>query len=105
MWLLHWLFAMAAVVVLALTFLVSKTYGLLFLMLALGFCLVFAIRWIHSRSVSCPLCHGKLLHGSKCHKHIDARRHSLFTYTSSLDVVLSGKFICMYCGTPFRLRR
>ena len=98
---------LGGLVALALTFAVDREYGKLFVWVAIFFVALWAIRYIHSRSVSCPLCHGKLLYGSKCHKHRDARRRGPLTYTASLfvDVLLSGRFTCMYCGTPFRMRR
>ncbi len=99
--------ACGGLVALGLTFLVDPSYGKLFVVLALIYVFVLAIRWIHGSNVSCPLCHGRILHHSKCHKHRDARRVGLFGYTSSLfvDILLKGKFTCMYCGTPFRMRR
>jgi hypothetical protein len=107
LWIIQCLLVLGAMAALAMTFVVSKDYGLLFVFIAIALGILIAIRWIQSRAVSCPLCHGKILHGSKCHKHRDARRRGLFTYTSSLlmDVLLSGRFTCMYCGTPFRMRR
>lgn len=107
LWLLGCLLSVGALTALVLTFVVSKSYGQYFVLLAALFALLLIIRWMHSRSVSCPLCHGKILHGSKCHKHRDARRRGVLSYTSSLivDVLFSGRFTCMFCGTPYRLKR
>ena len=107
LWIVHALLAIGGIVALVLTFSVDKSYGRLFVYVAIAFVVLWGIRYAQSRAVSCPLCHGKILHGSKCHKHRDARRRGLLTYTASLlvDVVLSGRFTCMYCGTPFRMRR
>lgn len=107
LWLVHWVVTLGAIATFALMFLVSRSYGKLFLGLVGAYVVMLAIRWIHSRAVSCPLCHGRILHGSKCHKHRDARRRKLLGYTGSLflDVILMGRFTCMYCGTPFRLKR
>jgi uncharacterized Zn-finger protein len=107
LWLIHMVTVLGGLVALGFTFIVDPAYGKIFVGFAIGFVVILALRWIHSSSVSCPLCHGRILHGSKCHKHRDARRLGMFGYTSTLfvDIVLSGKFTCMYCGTPFRLKR
>ena len=107
LWLLQLLLICTALVMLGLMFWVDKGFGLWFIGTAIGVAFLWLVRFIHSRSVTCQLCHGKILHSSQCHKHVDARRHGMFSYTSSLyvDVVGSGKFTCMYCGTPFRLKK
>lgn len=107
LWVLQGILMLAGIVALILTFLISKSYGVLFIGMAFGFVGVQMLRWGHSRSISCPLCHGKIMHGSQCHKHRTASRRRPFGYISSLffDVALFGRFNCMYCGTPFRLKR
>jgi hypothetical protein len=66
-----------------------------------------ALRYFHSVSLKCPLCHGPVFHENKCHKHSNASRYFLFSYRASLilDIATRGVFHCMYCGTPFRLRK
>lgn len=65
------------------------------------------LRYFHSLSLNCPLCHGPVLHEKKCHKHRYASRYLLFSYRASLilDILTRLQFHCMYCGTPFRLRK
>ena len=65
------------------------------------------LSYVHAMSLKCPLCHGPMLHDKKCHKHRYASRYLLFGYPASLmvDVVTRGVFNCMYCGTPYRLRK
>ena len=107
LWLIQLLLIVAALAALGLMFWVDKGYGIWFIGGAAGVGLLWLVRFIHARSVTCQLCHGKILHGSQCHKHSESRRHGMFSYTSSLyiDVVSGGKFTCMYCGTPFRLKK
>jgi uncharacterized Zn-finger protein len=107
LWVLQGGAVLIGIIALALTFLIGKTYGILFLGMVFVFVGIRMLRWGHSRSVSCPLCHGKVMHGSQCHKHREASRRRPFGYISSLfvDVALFGRFNCMYCGTPFRLKR
>lgn len=107
LWLLQLVAVVAGMASLGMTFIIDPAYGKYFVVSALAFVVVLALRGIHSSNVSCPLCHGKILHGTKCHKHCDARRVGLFGYTGTLfvDIILSGKFTCMYCGTPFRMKR
>ncbi len=60
-----------------------------------------------SRSLTCPLCHGPVVHEKRCHKHSDAQRLPLMSYrgTVVLSVLFTLGFRCMYCGTPYRLRK
>jgi uncharacterized Zn-finger protein len=107
LWIFHCAVVVTGIVALTLTFLVGKSYGIIFIGMAFAFAGIQMLRWGHSRSVSCPLCHGKVIHGSQCRKHRQASRRRPFSYISSLfvDVALFGRFNCMYCGTPFRLKR
>ncbi len=107
LWLIQSVTVIGGLLSLGAAFIVDPAYGKYLIGFAVAFVVVLALRWIQSSNVSCPLCHGRVLHGSKCHKHRDARRVGLFGYTSTLfvDIILSGKFTCMYCGTPFRMKR
>jgi hypothetical protein len=107
LWAFQGVACLTGIIALVLTFLVGKSFGILFIGMACAFAGIQMLRWGHSRSVSCPLCHGKVIHGSQCHKHREASRRRPFGYISSLfvDVALFGRFNCMYCGTPFRLKR
>jgi len=63
--------------------------------------------FIQALRVKCPLCHGQPLHQKNCRMHRDARKILCFNYRISavLDIIGDGEFTCMYCGTPFRLRK
>lgn len=58
-----------------------------------------------SAITKCSLCHGSLLLGKKCRKHVLANKLPLLTYRASaiLHLIFTGKFRCMFCSTPFRL--
>lgn len=80
------------------------TYALAGLALCgIGRFLVFVL----SRSLSCTLCYGPVMQEKGCRKHRDAQRLPLLSYRAStaLAVATTGHFRCMYCGTPFRLRK
>ena len=55
----------------------------------------------------CPLCHGTPLHEKRCHKHRLANKFLFFNHKTStiLSILTRGRFNCMYCGTPFRLKK
>ncbi len=61
----------------------------------------------YTHRLTCPLCHGVVLHEKRCHKHREARKLPLLGYraTAVLSLLLTGTFSCMYCGTLFRLRK
>ncbi len=63
--------------------------------------------YVQALNLKCPLCHGMVMHQAKCHKHRDARRLGPLNYrtTIAIDILTTGKFICMYCGTPFRMKK
>lgn len=63
--------------------------------------------FVLSRSLTCPLCHGPVMHEKRCHKHSEAQRLPLMGYrgTVVLAVLFTLGFRCMYCGTPYRLRK
>jgi amino acid transporter len=71
--------------------------------------LVIARVWasINSRNLTCHLCMGPVLHEKTCHKHHDAKRLPIFGYRAAtvLSTLFAGGFSCMYCGTPFRLKK
>lgn len=78
---------------------------------ALGGLLAFIIgrgaAFVLGRHLNCTLCHGPMLQEKSCHKHPDALRILPFSYRSSATISLlsTGTFRCMYCGTPYRLKK
>jgi hypothetical protein len=65
------------------------------------------LAFLLSRSLTCPLCHGPVMHEKRCHKHSEAQRLPMMSYrgTVVLAVLFTLGFRCMYCGTPYRLRK
>lgn len=57
--------------------------------------------------LTCPLCHGGVLQEKRCRKHRDARRLPFVGYRPLvvLSTLFIGRFTCMYCGSPFRLKQ
>ncbi|MCB1224578.1 MAG: hypothetical protein KDK99_02095 [Verrucomicrobiales bacterium] len=66
-----------------------------------------ATAFLHHRQLECPLCHGTVLHEKRCRKHRNASRIPLLGYRAAvvLETLLTAGFRCMYCGTPYRLRK
>ena len=85
----------------------NPDYGIQVVIAISAYAVLRALRYFHALSLSCPLCHGPVLAEKKCHKHRYASRYLLFSYRASLviDVLTRLQFNCMYCGTPFRLRK
>jgi len=85
----------------------NKTMGI-YALAAVGV-LVFArvLAAINSRHLTCHLCMGTVLHEKTRHKHQNAKRLPLFGHRAMavLNVLFTAGFTCMYCGTPFRLRK
>ena len=63
--------------------------------------------FVHNRHLFCTLCHGTLLHDKSCRKHVDAVRIPGFSHRAAtvVSALCTGGFRCMYCGTPYRLRK
>ncbi|MEN3940446.1 hypothetical protein WJU23_04060 [Prosthecobacter sp. SYSU 5D2] len=78
---------------------------------ALGGLMTFALgrgmAFLLSRHLNCTLCHGPVLEEKSCHKHAEAVKTGPLSYRSStvLSLLSTGSFRCMYCGTPYRLKK
>jgi len=85
----------------------SKIHGMIFIGFLFGAIFVTIIRRVLEAKITCPLCHGTVLRPQRCRKHKNARRFPLFTHraTAVIELLTKMKFTCMYCGTPFRLKR
>ncbi len=57
--------------------------------------------------IRCPLCQGAPFQTARCRMNDNARRYPPLTYSTSmvLDMFIYRRFVCKYCGTPFRLRK
>ena len=63
-------------------------------------------RYTNGLATLCPLCHGTPLHEKGCRKHQRANKFGFLNHRAStvFSIITRGRFNCMYCGTPFRLR-
>ena len=64
-------------------------------------------RHFHGKRVYCSLCRGPVFHSQRSAKHRDATKIPGLGYRSSivLSLFFTGRYNCMYCGTPFRLKK
>lgn len=69
--------------------------------------LVRGIIYMMSSKIRCPLCQGATLQMARCRMNQNARKYPLLSYSTSkiLDMFIFRRFVCKYCGTPFRLRK
>jgi hypothetical protein len=60
-----------------------------------------------STKIRCPLCQGATFQTASCRMNQNARKAPLLSYSTSmvLDMFIYRRFVCKYCGTPFRLRK
>ena len=75
---------------------------------AVGAYVFFAIwRHYHGRRTICSLCRGSVFHVQHSVKHREATKWPGFGYRTSvvLSLFFTGRYNCMYCGTPFRLKK
>ncbi|MGI8605179.1 MAG: hypothetical protein ACR2OZ_19580 [Verrucomicrobiales bacterium] len=82
-------------------------WGLGFLGAMAVYSLFGLLRHYHGRRTHCPLCHGTPFHEQPSQKSRDATKFPLLSYRTStvVSLLFSGQYRCMYCGTPFRLKR
>ncbi len=82
-------------------------WGLAFVASVLVYAFFKIWRYRHALNTSCPLCHGTFFMEKDCHMNRDARRIGFFSYSTTviLDLLFTGTYVCMYCGTPFRLKK
>lgn len=81
---------------------------MVYALIALVTFIIFLIaRYSNGLGTHCPLCHGTPLFEKRCHKHRFANKFLFLGHRAStvLSIVTRGKFNCMYCGTPFRLKK
>jgi hypothetical protein len=85
----------------------DRSRGWLSLAFLAGFGLARLLAFLNNRHLACTLCHGTLLHEKRCRKHPDATRIPGLSYRAAtvLKTLCTGTFSCMYCGTPFRLKK
>jgi hypothetical protein len=72
-----------------------------------GYVVLAGVRYHHGRHTLCPLCRGPVFHVQRSVKSRGATKIPGLDYRTSivLSLFLVGRYRCMYCGTPFRLKR
>lgn len=106
--LVGWLLAGGALAALVAMIVKSdRIFGFLFLGLFGGFVLFRILSYLQGLRLKCQLCHGPILQQKRCHMHRNAAKFGPLSYRNStvLDIIGDGVFRCMYCGTPYRLRK
>ena len=85
----------------------DRSSGLLALGFLSGFVVLRVIGSLLTQNLRCQLCQGTVLRDRGCHKHRDADKLPMLTHrlSAALRVVFTCAFTCMYCGTPFRLKK
>jgi len=78
-----------------------------FIATAVAVLLVWTIGYLVRRAARCPLCQGTPLLDNPAAKHRKALRLPPLNHggTAVLHLLLTHRFRCMYCGTPFDLLR
>lgn len=73
----------------------------------LGIAVTWILTYVARRNARCPLCKGTPLLDTQASKHRKAVRMAPMNYgmTAQLQLIMTQRFRCMYCGTPFDLHR
>lgn len=63
--------------------------------------------YVIGSKIRCPLCQGASFQTARCRMNENARRYPPLTYSTTMviDMFIYRRFVCKYCGTPFRLRK
>ena len=85
----------------------DHSWGLLFLAALTAYILCAAWRSYHGRRTLCSLCRGPVFHVQRSAKSRHATKWPGLGYRTSivLSLFFTGRYQCMYCGTPFRLKK
>lgn len=79
----------------------------LFIASFLGTLFLWVISLVKRKKATCPLCKGSPLYETRARKHKKAVRTAPFNHaqTAVLSSLLTQRFCCMFCGSPFDLQR
>lgn len=85
----------------------EPTWGWMFLAALTLYILLSAWRLYHGKRTICSLCRGSVFHVQRSSMHRDATKWPGLGFRTSavLSIFFTGRYHCMYCGTPFRLRK
>lgn len=69
--------------------------------------LIRVIIYVLSTKIRCPLCQGATFQTARCRMNQNARKIPVLSYSTTMvvDMFIYRRFVCKYCGTPFRLRK
>lgn len=69
--------------------------------------LIRGIMYASGKNIRCPLCQGATFQTARCRMNQNARKIPGLSYTTTMviDMFFYRRFVCKYCGTPFRLRK
>ena len=69
--------------------------------------LIRGIIYVLGTKIRCPLCQGASFQTARCRMNQNARKIPLLSYSTTMviDMFIYRRFVCKYCGTPFRLRK
>ncbi|MFN0125996.1 MAG: hypothetical protein ACKV19_04850 [Verrucomicrobiales bacterium] len=85
----------------------DRTWGLVFLIALASYIFLAGWRYYHGKRTLCSLCRGSVFHVQHSTKNRDATKWPGVGYRTSavLSLFFTGRYNCMYCGTPFRLKK
>lgn len=85
----------------------DRTWGIVSLVALAGYIVCSAWRYYHGKRTLCSLCRGPVFHVQSSAKSRSATKWPGFGYRGSiaLSLFFTGRYNCMYCGTPFRLKK
>lgn len=85
----------------------DRTWGWVFLAALGSYIACSACRYYHGKRTICSLCRGPVFHVQRSSKNRDATKWPGLGYRTSavLSLFFLGRYNCMYCGTPFRLKK
>lgn len=65
------------------------------------------IIYVFSTKIRCPLCQGATFQTARCRMNQNARKIPVLSYSTTMviDMFTFRRFVCKYCGTPFRLKK
>jgi hypothetical protein len=85
----------------------DATWGWMTLAALALYFLFSAWRFYHGKRTICSLCRGPVFHVQRSSKNRNATKWPGLGFRTSvvLSLFFTGRYNCMYCGTPFRLRK
>ena len=82
-------------------------WGLVFLGAVVLYGVLAVVRYQQGRRTLCSLCRGPVFHEQRSSKSRNATKLPGLSHRTSivLSLLFTGRYHCMYCGTPFRLKK